>query len=117
MFLLFLLQRDALNLEPSNVANCVSKGKSEVSIVFLLRVRFLFTALYPRSTSRARAAAVFEKNFNSGTVAKHGTELARASCNGHAKESRLQNEGKEGEDIGRNVEEESSRQSGTGVLK
>lgn len=25
-----LLQRDALNLEPTNVANCVSKGKSEV---------------------------------------------------------------------------------------
>lgn len=27
----FVLQRDAVNLEPSNVANCVSKGKSEVS--------------------------------------------------------------------------------------
>ncbi|KAH1029202.1 hypothetical protein HUJ05_002481 [Dendroctonus ponderosae] len=27
---LFLLQRDALNLEPSNVANCVSKGKTEL---------------------------------------------------------------------------------------
>lgn len=29
-FVSFLLQRDALNLEPNNVANCVSKGKSEV---------------------------------------------------------------------------------------
>lgn len=31
MVALFLFQRDVLNLEPSNVANCVSKGKSEVS--------------------------------------------------------------------------------------
>lgn len=25
------LQRDSLQLEPTNVANCISKGKSEVS--------------------------------------------------------------------------------------
>lgn len=30
-FSFFFLQRDALNLEPTHVANCVSKGKSEVS--------------------------------------------------------------------------------------
>lgn len=35
-----LLQRDALNLEPSNVANCVSKGKSEVDIFFFHTVWF-----------------------------------------------------------------------------
>lgn len=34
--MLFMLQRDALNLEPSNVANCVSKGKSEVSFGMIL---------------------------------------------------------------------------------
>lgn len=33
IWFLFLFQRDALSLEPSNVANCVSKGKSEVSSV------------------------------------------------------------------------------------
>lgn len=51
-----LLQRDALNLEPSNVANCVSKGKSEVG--FFLTVRFALSFAL---------RAVFEKNFNSGT--------------------------------------------------
>jgi hypothetical protein len=40
--LLFLMfQRDSLNLEPSNVANCVSKGKSEVSTLSKIYLQFV----------------------------------------------------------------------------
>jgi hypothetical protein len=33
-------QRDSLQLEPTNVANCISKGKSEVSFVELFPLHF-----------------------------------------------------------------------------
>lgn len=36
----FCLQRDSINLEPSNVAQCVSKGKSEVRVTLYVMVQY-----------------------------------------------------------------------------